>query len=269
MKLILPLLLLTLLVSCNSKTNVIRVDDSRTGSSGGSWDSGSGSGSDSGSDTSTDVPGVSITKGCVASGYKRTTTSSEAPYITTTGIVNAKQYNSNSTAILWSTSNLSTAIKNRLVTDGVLRMRVVALSAPARYSKDQFGNSCNEDPTASMNSYTKMQLLYRIKDGNGNVYSDGYFTPATVENGTSDCSDVVTINPSGSLLNSSSKPFSIEIIGALSNLFCIRNNKGSDYGCSSLTAINSAISSSTTFFPCVQFTLQIETDNTLVIPPKE
>lgn len=265
MKLILPLLLLTLLVSCNSKTNVIRVDDTRNGSSsGGSWDTGTGTGTDTGTGNNTDIPGVSIVKGCVASGYKRTTSSSEAPYLTTTGIVNAGRYKTS--AVLWSSANSS--IKSRLYTDGVLRMRVVARAAPARNSTDQFGNICKEDPTASMNSYTKMQLLYRIKDGYGNVYTDGEFSAATVKNGESDCSDIIQINPSGSLANNQSRPFTIEIVGALSNLFCIRNQNGADYGCSSLQHINSAISSTTTMFPCVQFTIQVETDDTLVIPPK-
>lgn len=282
MKLLIPFLLLTLLAGCNSKTNTIRVDDSRDNSSSGGSSSGgtSGGGSTGGSTGgNTNVPGVVVNKGCTALGNTNPS-GGTSPYIQTTVAVNGL---GSTRSYMWTSKNDSNAgsykdFGGKLYGDTgeLLRVRILPLAAPSRFSKDQFGNICTDDPGDTKNSYTKMQAMIRVRDSRGNTQER--VIPISTTTSIGDCSDIAEFDMGDFYTNFSTRAtVALEVVWVKTDLQCIRGG-GTGYGCTQVQDLpygtsnacpaNQQNSYKVPCTACGQFILQIETPNTLKLPPK-
>lgn len=250
-KFILLPLLVAMLSSCNTGTNTVVQETDRSSSGGSTVDSGTGS------DTST--PDEEYNVGCTAEGNPRSSTSSANDYIRMEAIAHGlNTVTTGAPTLAWSSSvyngrYATNVVPSNFTTDSVLKVRLMALPSPARGATDSFGNTCKMEKISTSNGFTKLKATIGVREyGSSTIISSRTLYNIDIN----DCSETVslTVPP-----NSSSRPFVIEVYNVEWDYSCAYGG-GSGYGCP-MGAVWE--------HDCVSFEVQMETDNTMMIPDKE
>ena len=151
--------------------------------------------------------------------------------------------------VAWSSLSLTAAQRSNFVTDGRLKLRVVAKPNPGRIE-----GLCQYEAGGEGAEYTKLQVYLRVR-----ALSDpsDYQTKWTEVTAVGSCSTPLEFNPP---VNSLQEPFVVEVRDVYNDLACIRSG-GEGFGCTPPDQVYRA------FQPdCVQFELQMATSWTKDFP---
>ena len=149
----------------------------------------------------------------------------------------------NGTGVVWSSlTGLSTTQRYNLVTDGILKIRVLAKPNPGRITS----LGCMFEDGGTGAHYTKLRIKIRVR---ALTDTSDYDTRESANIAVGDCSEPLEFSVP---VNSLQEPFVVEVLDVYNDLACIWSG-GEGYGCPMSRATQP---------DCVQFELQLATSHT-------